>query len=128
MKKILVVDDDTFVRRMLSLWCAAQGYETLEADNGLAALDLACRYRPDLVISDVAMPGMGGYALLSALRAMPDTEDIPVLMISGQPRPACERVKPDGFLQKPFQVSNLKALIQVSLGLTPQTGRESNRL
>lgn len=66
---ILAVDDDPVLRQALQAWLAARGHQCQVAASGAEALELCLRRAPDVLITDLVMPGMGGLALLSALRA-----------------------------------------------------------
>jgi CheY-like chemotaxis protein len=65
--RVIVVEDDRHILRVISLWLGRQGHEVLEACNGQAALDLIGEHAPDLVITDINMPGIGGLELLNIL-------------------------------------------------------------
>ena len=79
--KVLIVDDDKLIRTIIKE--ALEGcYTTLEADNGLAALDLAISTLPDLVILDIEMPGMNGVEVCKILKENEQTKRIPVLLIT----------------------------------------------
>lgn len=67
MSLIIVVEDDPHILRVISLWLTRQGHEVLEASNGHAALELVEQHTPDVVITDVNMPGMDGFELLNQL-------------------------------------------------------------
>ena len=113
---ILVADDDpemrAYIRRGL------RGAHVVEAADGTEAL-AAVRDGtpgPDLVIADVRMPGLDGYALCATLHADAGTSHVPVLLISGEPprESACAH----GFLAKPFNAAGLRAAVAV---LVPRT-------
>jgi CheY-like chemotaxis protein len=81
-KRILVVDDEHTIADTLTTILRAQGYESFAAYNGLLGLEAACELQPDLVLSDVMMPGMDGVSMAIEIRkAMPK---IAVLLFSGQ--------------------------------------------
>ena len=67
MSRIVVVEDDPHILRVISLWLTRQGHEVLEAANGKAALEIIGAQIPDLIVTDVNMPGMDGFELLEAL-------------------------------------------------------------
>ena len=68
MSRILVVEDDPHILRVISLWLSRQGHEVLEARNGVAAWEQVQEHRPEIVITDINMPGMDGLELLERLR------------------------------------------------------------
>ncbi|MDX1418722.1 MAG: response regulator [Rubricoccaceae bacterium] len=110
---VLVADDDADMRLYVT-GClhgfGLAGLTTAEAAGGREALLVARALVPDLLISDVKMPGLDGQALCQALRADPATAGIPVLLISGETRapPPCA----DGFLEKPFNATGLRAHVE----------------
>jgi len=83
--KILVVDDEPDVRMILRRILERAGHEVADAGDGAAALEYVRRAGPDLVVTDNAMPVMGGVALVRALRADPATARIPVLAATAVP-------------------------------------------
>src|SRR3954471_6702376 len=91
------------VRTMLASHAA---HQVQEAENGTDALALARRHHPDLVLLDVEMPRMTGPEVCAALKAAPDTRDIPILLMSGREPGDVQgyalRAEADGFFAKPF--------------------------
>src|SRR5687767_12201089 len=83
-KKILVVDDDMNIRRLLEVVLRGDGYEVELAPTGIEALKRIQNAPPDLVILDVSMPQLGGWDTLAAIRAMKTTRGLPVLMCTSQ--------------------------------------------
>ncbi|MCH9016449.1 MAG: response regulator [Chloroflexi bacterium] len=81
-KTILVVDDETNVRRLLNHELTNRGYLVLEAGNGGAAIDLAREHHPDLITMDVLMPVLDGYDAIKLIKSDPATKDIPILILS----------------------------------------------
>jgi signal transduction histidine kinase/ligand-binding sensor domain-containing protein/DNA-binding response OmpR family regulator len=112
---VLVVDDNDEVRAYVRQHLASR-YRVLEAVNGEQGLDLARRRLPDLVLSDVMMPVMDGYALCRALKSDPDTDFIPVILLTaraeGEDRLTGLRERADDYLTKPFDVRELLARIE----------------
>jgi two-component system, cell cycle response regulator DivK len=102
---ILIVDDDSDVRRMYGSYFAYVGAGTLAASNGADALELIHARMPDAVLLDLSMPRMTGWELLKVLRADPVTASLPVVAITGHVAPAVERdvldAGADRFLCKP---------------------------
>jgi PleD family two-component response regulator len=84
-KKILIIDDDKDFSQMMKRNLEFTGrYETLLAAGSKEGLTLASRYRPDLILLDMVMPGMGGLEILKMLKKKRETQSIPVIIISGK--------------------------------------------
>jgi serine/threonine-protein kinase PpkA len=111
MPTILVVDDDELIRLTVSRALKGAGYEVHEAIDGRQGLETARRLRPDLLISDVNMPGMDGFAMLEALRGETNTAAIPVIMLTtlGDRTSFRKgmRLGADDYLPKPFSRDEL---------------------
>ena len=105
MSKILVVDDNFTQQRILGYTLKKQGHEVLSAQNGQEALDRLAEADYDLVISDIAMPGMDGLSLLKALRRDERFKDLPIIMLTAsgqdQDRLLAQNEGANGFLTKP---------------------------
>ncbi|WP_433794475.1 response regulator transcription factor [Actinoplanes sp. CA-252034] len=80
---VLVVDDDEDVRDLVTFKLQMAGYRTVTAADGCTALTLVNEMRPDLVVLDIAMPGMDGLSVCYRMHADPATAEIPVIMLSG---------------------------------------------
>jgi PAS domain S-box-containing protein len=79
---ILVIDDDPAVRELMERALAKEGYAVHTAENGTRGLELAKALKPSVITLDVMMPGMDGWAVVSALKADPELADIPVVMLT----------------------------------------------
>jgi class 3 adenylate cyclase len=116
---ILVVDDNDDNRDMLARRLRRQGYDVPTAAGGRAALDALGRAPVDLVLLDVMMPDLDGYAVLQQLKADPDTRAIPVLMISALDEldsvVRCIQLGAEDYLGKPFDPVLLQARIGACL-------------
>ena len=122
----LVVDDDLDIRQLVSLVAQRAGCEVIEAANGAEALAAVGRVLPDIVILDVAMPGMSGLEVCEQLRRDPATRHLPVLMLSAAARPvehaAGLQSGADLYLTKPFSPA---ALAEQIVRLMTQHARAS---
>jgi DNA-binding response OmpR family regulator len=110
--KILVVDDDPDIVRLLKYFLEAKGRQVQTASTGAEALELFKREPPDLVILDVMLPGMDGWAVLRKIR---ESSQVPVLMLTGKDAPA-DKAKgllsgADDYIAKPFDLAELEARI-----------------
>lgn len=118
-KHILVVDDDTLLRRSLSLQLEQAGYRTSTAANAEDALALAQRDRPELILLDIGLPGMDG---LEALRYFQDELNVPVIFVTARRRELDEilglELGADGYITKPFNPDVLLARVKAVLRRT----------
>ncbi len=113
---VLIVDDDRALRFALSAYLRTQGYEVALASNGSEALAEIGRNRPDIIILDVAMPGMDGIELLHELKKGEGTWDIPVVMLTGRTSES-DLVSgleygADEYVVKPFGMAELMARLR----------------
>jgi len=83
-KLVLVVDDEDMTRQMIVMLLTMDGHQSVEAENGVEALEQVAKHHPDAIILDVMMPEMDGITMCKKLRANPATASIPVLMLSGR--------------------------------------------
>src|ERR1700730_2369999 len=79
-KRILIVDDQDSIRSVLRTALTEAGAEVLDAGGGAAGVEMATRQIPDLILLDIAMPGMNGWQVLEALRSVAETASIPVVL------------------------------------------------
>jgi CheY-like chemotaxis protein len=115
MATVLVVDDDPNISQLLCDVIADLGHTALAAAQGRAGLALARAHHPDLILSDVMMPVMDGYALIQAIRADPALAETRVYLMSAatesEPK-AVELPAVTGFIAKPFELTQLEGLLQ----------------
>ena len=116
MAKILVVDDSTSVRNMVTFTLKQEGYDVAEAVDGKDALAKAGSGRFDLVLSDVNMPNMDGITLCGELRKMPAFKFTPILMLTTESSDAMKakgkQAGATGWLVKPFNPEKLISTIK----------------
>ncbi|MBN9218110.1 MAG: response regulator transcription factor [Mesorhizobium sp.] len=115
--RILVVDDEPPIRKLLRVGLASQGYAVSEAPNAKAAIELMEQEKPDLVLLDLGLPGMGGHELLRQWRD--GGLDIPVVILSSRTDEAgivnALELGADDYVTKPFGMNELVARIRVAL-------------
>lgn len=114
MTKVLVVDDEPALRDLIRAVLEDEGYQVVTAENGRRALELLRQDRPDLVLTDLMMPVMGGHELLRHLRSMPELDRIPVIVMSTA-RAAVSIDAAAAFVPKPFDIDQLLAAIRAVL-------------
>ena len=114
--KILIVDDEPPIRKLLRMGLSAQGYEILEAANGKAALELLA-LSPDLIILDLGLPDIAGHELLRMLRAR--SESVPILVLSSRSdeggKVEALDFGADDYVTKPFGMDELSARLRAAL-------------
>jgi len=102
--RIAIVDDNPDVRRLVRRILQSQGeYKLFEASNGMEAIELAQKEHPNLMILDLMMPEMDGFAVMEKLQANPDTADIPVIVVTAKELTTAEKARLTGHIQKLMQ-------------------------
>lgn len=102
--RILIVDDNADVRRLIRRILQSQGdYTLFEATNGREAVEQAQKERPDLIVLDLMMPEMDGFAVLEKLQSSPETADIPVIVVTAKELTQAEKERLKGHIQKLMQ-------------------------
>src|SRR5438105_11584817 len=119
MKRILVIDDEEWLREMVHLALTQKGYEVIEAGNGAMGIQVALKELPDLILCDVNMEKMDGYRTLSSMRSEPTTASIPFILMTGLADNAGMRhgmeLGADDYLPKPFTIDGLYASVEARL-------------
>jgi len=122
MKKILIVDDDLTLRRVLRNSLEQRGYQVISVDSGKEALIKFAEDIPDIIVSDVSMPEMDGFEFCRQLRSQPSGKLIPFIFLSAknelEDRIQGHIIGADSYLTKPFEMkellANIEALIERS--------------
>ncbi|MCA1895596.1 response regulator, partial [Shewanella putrefaciens] len=114
--KIVVIDDETQIRRMLRIALASEGYDVTEAENGQQGLSAVARQQPELVILDLGLPDMEGHQVLQELRGWSDVAVI-VLSVRNQDKEkvAALDAGAQDYVTKPFSVEELLARVRAIL-------------
>jgi two-component system, OmpR family, KDP operon response regulator KdpE len=128
-QRILVVDDEVQIARVLRRSLAARGYEVQVAGEGEEALDIFNAWTPDLVITDLSMPNMGGLELCRRIRA---TSQAPIIVLSvkGEERAKVEALDAgaDDYVTKPFGIDELLARVRATLRRAPATAYQQVKI
>lgn len=116
MTRVLVVDDDAWILRMVSTVLGRRGYEIVTATDGFEGLLAAAKQKPDLIISDVSMPRVDGWAFVRQLRAKPEFAFVPVLFLTAlgtdEDRIRGFKLGADDYMSKPFRFDELELRVE----------------
>jgi len=118
MTRILVVEDDEGLLRILELMLARHGYEVACAPDGMEAIRLAAQLKPDLLVLDLMMPNAAGDAVLGFIRATRSLRQIRVVVISAHPngQRIAQQLGADAYLAKPLDGPTLARTVEAVLG------------
>ena len=131
-KRLLVVDDEPNLLRAVAACLKAENYEVSTARSAFEALMQLAEAVPDLIISDIRMPGMDGYKLARQLRASPRTALVPIVFLTAKDETA-DRIEGfhagiDAYLTKPFEADELTAVVNAILRRVERTHSQIARL
>lgn len=114
--RVLVVEDSATVVAVVRYFLELEGFEVMVAENGLLGLETALRDRPDVIVSDVNMPGMGGLAMVKAIRANLGTSEMGILMLTSETsveaETECLAAGADDYILKPVEPRRLAARVK----------------
>jgi len=131
LKKILVIDDEEWLREMMQLALRQRGFEVIEAANGTDGIEKARKELPDLILCDINMGNVDGYLTLSALRVEAPTAAIPFILMTGLADSASMRhgmeLGADDYLPKPFTTEALYAAVDARLKKSQTVRDEAER-
>ena len=120
MKRILAVDDEPHILKLVCFSLKAKGFEVLEATDGLSAIEVAEVEQPDLILMDVMMPACDGYEACRRLKENPKTKHIPVVMLTAKTQVTEQKTGLDAgaldYICKPFTPKDLVAQVNAFLG------------
>ena len=115
-RKVLIVEDDSNIAELVNLYLKKEGYETMVAEDGGKALDLYRVFRPDLVLLDIMLPVMDGWAVCSKIR---ETDSTPIIMLTAKgetiDKVAGLEMGADDYIVKPFEMKELLARVHAVL-------------
>lgn len=123
-RSVLIVDDDAMLLRLYELEIETWGLDLAvrKASNGIEALVRIGEARPDILVSDLHMPGLDGFGMIHTLRNNPDTASLPLVVVSGMDKPtvlALGLPEDVAFLTKPAPLAALRAAVTSRLAATP---------
>ena len=115
-KKVLIVDDEIHIIHVVAIKLRNNGFEVISAQNGDKAFKLACKEKPDIIVTDLQMPVMTGLQLVEKLRQCEQTKDVPVIMLTARSFAMEDEHKQDlrisQCLNKPFSPKELLRCIE----------------
>ncbi len=122
MARIYIVEDDPDIRSIERIALRSGGYETEEFTEGKALLERMAQHRPDMVLLDVMLPGMDGYAILQRIRSLPGDSMVPVIMVTARTM-ELDMIRgldmgADDYIRKPFSVIELMTRVKAVLRRT----------
>lgn len=132
-KTILVVDDEKMIRNLLNINLSKEGYEVIEATDGVEAVELAFEKKPDLILLDVMIPKLDG---LSVCKRIKNSMNVPILMVTAKDNEVDKilglELGADDYVTKPFSVRELMARVKANLrkseaAITPLQNTENVR-
>jgi CheY-like chemotaxis protein len=119
-KTILLIEDESELRENLAEILVFEDYQVIEARDGLEGLDKAANLLPDLILCDIAMPGMDGFELLRRLRQDTNTSTIPVIIVTARAEPSAVQqgltLGANAYIKKPFDIDEALQVIRSQLG------------
>jgi len=115
-KRILAVDDEPHILKLIAFSLRSHGFEVLEASDGLSAVSIAAAEHPDLILLDVMMPALDGYEACRRIKADPEIADIPIFMLTAKAQTSEQQTGLDAgaidYICKPFTPKDLVATVE----------------
>ena len=113
--KILIVDDDLCIITLLSKFLQRQGFETILAEDGLAGVEIAKKFHPDLIILDVVMPRMDGFRAARLIKFYKPLMNIPIVFLTARNTAndieMAQKTRAEAYITKPFEVHQILLII-----------------
>ena len=116
--KIMIVDDQPDIRQTIKMILSKHRYESIEACDGVDCLKKIKKTKPDLILLDIMMPRMSGWEVCSKIKLNPETEDIPIIFITGKTDEISQAMSlngAEGYISKPFDPIDLMKVIDGAL-------------
>jgi two-component system alkaline phosphatase synthesis response regulator PhoP len=131
LERVLIVDDESAIRLICRLNLGSSGFDTLEAEDGNAALSVARAQRPDLILLDVMLPGRDGWEVAQELAAADETREIPILFLSARSDRSDEsrgyELGGVGYITKPFDPNVMTERVREVIDRVRRGEREALR-
>lgn len=122
-RRVLVVDDELYIRNILDFALHSEGYEVITAADGEQALKKAVDLLPDLIVLDVMMPKLDGFEVCRAIKGKDETKHISVILLTARDKQADrergKEVNCDAYLTKPFSPNKLTEMVHEFLNRSP---------
>jgi DNA-binding response OmpR family regulator len=117
--KILVIDDEAEITEIVETFLKDAGYQVMIENSSVMGIERAKNFKPDLILLDIMMPFMDGYEVCDELKKNKDTENIPVIFLTGKDAKSDEgrsfRVGGDMYIKKPFSCDRLLEIVRIVL-------------
>lgn len=130
--KVLVVDDEEHIVELIKFNLEGNGYEVVEAYDGIKAIELSKEEKVDIVILDLMLPGIDGIEVCRSLRKNPDTEKIPIIMLTARSEETDKvlglEIGADDYITKPFSVRELIARMKAVLRRSSDNKKEAKKV
>ncbi len=118
-KTVLIIDDAIHIRRLVARVLQQSGFNTLEAADGVQGVSILKEHKPDIVTCDISMPYMDGYEFLAIAKRDPETQYIPVIVVTAVGQEAeiikASEMGADAYLTKPFSSTHLLETLRSQL-------------
>ena len=106
-RKVLIIDDEPDIREIVRIYLSDEGYDVIETDNGHDGILKAQELKPDLIVLDIMMPGINGFEVAKHLKDDPNTQDIPIIILSVLAHDSQYRQGIMDYISKPFRQEEL---------------------
>lgn len=114
--KVLIVDDDNGIRKLLGRFLEREGFSTIEAENGLEGVETAKKEQPDLIIMDVMMPQMDGLTAARLIKFYKPLSDVPIIFLTAKDADKeielAEATRAEAYVTKPFDVRQVIEVVK----------------
>jgi len=112
--KILIIEDDQLAAESIESLCREMGHQPVVAYDGATGLSMAASERPNLILSDIAMPGLDGFEVARRVRSNRDLDQTAIVAVTAHSprRPAANQKTFDDYVIKPFTIENLEQVIR----------------